>query len=49
MSSGLIVLLEILLVLGVAVGFGVRELLALRRFDRDRAARAKAEAEREQP
>jgi len=33
-SSGWLVALEILLVLGVVLGFGVRELLSLRRYRR---------------
>lgn len=45
MSSGVIIFLEISLVLGFALVFGVREIINLRRFDRDRAARNKAEAE----
>jgi hypothetical protein len=45
-SSGVIIFLEILLVLGLALVFGVRELRNLRRFDRERAARNKADAER---
>lgn len=45
MSSGLIVFFEISLVLGLALVFGVREIVNLRRYDRERAARNKAEAE----
>jgi hypothetical protein len=40
-SSGVIIFLEITLVLGLALVFGVREIRNLRRFDRERAARAK--------
>ncbi len=46
MSSGVIIFLEISLVLGLALVFGVREVLNMRRYDRERAARSKAEAER---
>ena len=46
MSSGVIIFLEISLVLGFALVFGVRELRNLRRYDRERAARNKEEAER---
>ncbi len=46
MSSGFIILFEVALVLGLALVFGVRELRNLRKFDRERAARAKVEAER---
>ncbi|MDP3896702.1 MAG: hypothetical protein Q8Q62_08500 [Mesorhizobium sp.] len=46
MSSGIIILLELTLVLGFALIFGVREIVNLRRFDRERAARNKAQAER---
>ncbi|MEQ1941848.1 hypothetical protein ABMA32_05425 [Mesorhizobium sp. VNQ89] len=45
MSSGVIILLEISLVLGLALVFGVREIINLRRFDRERAARNRAEDE----
>ncbi len=45
MSSGIIVLLEVTLVLGVALVFGVRELRNLRRYDRERAEKARAAAE----
>jgi hypothetical protein len=34
MSSGVIILLELTLVLGLALVFGVRELRNLRRYDR---------------
>ncbi len=44
MNSGWIIFLEISLVLGLAFFFGVRELVNLRRYDRERAARAKAAA-----
>jgi len=43
MSSGVIVFLELTLVLGLALVFGVREILSLRRYDRERAAKAAAE------
>ncbi len=43
MSSGVIVFLELALVLGVALVFGVRELRNMRRYDRERAARRAAE------
>lgn len=45
MSSGAIFFFEISLVLGLALVFGVREIVNLRRFDRERAARNKAEEE----
>lgn len=45
MSSGVIIFLEISLVLGLCLVFGIRELRNLRRYDRERAARNKAEAE----
>ncbi len=45
MSSGLIIFFEISLVLGFALFFGVREIFNLRRYDRERAARNKAQAE----
>lgn len=45
MSSGVIIFLEISLVLGLCLVFGVRELRNLRRYDRERAARNKAEAD----
>lgn len=44
MSSGVIIFLELALVLGVALVFGVRELRNMRRYDRERAERARAEA-----
>jgi hypothetical protein len=44
-SSGVIIFLEISLVLGLCLVFGVRELRNLRRYDRERAERNKAEAE----
>lgn len=44
MSSGVIIFLEISLVLGLALVFGVRELRNLRRYDRERAEKNKAEA-----
>jgi hypothetical protein len=48
MSSGVIIFFEISLVLGLALVFGVRELRNLRKYDRERAARNKAEAEHPQ-
>jgi hypothetical protein len=39
-SSGVIIFLEISLVLGLALVFGIRELRNLRRYDRERAERA---------
>jgi len=45
-SSGVIIFLEIALVLGLALVFGVREIRNLRRFDRERAARGKNGPER---
>lgn len=45
MSSGLIIFLELSLVLGLALFFGIRELRNLRRYDRERAGKAKREAE----
>lgn len=45
MSSGVIIFLEISLVLGLCLVFGIRELRNLRRYDRERAARNKAEVE----
>lgn len=41
MSSGYIILFELVLVLGVALVFGVRELRNLRRYDRERAERTR--------
>lgn len=38
MSSGLIILLELTLVLGLALFFGIREIVSLRRYNRERAA-----------
>lgn len=46
MSSGIIILMELTLVFGFALVFGVREIVNLRRFDRERAARNKAQAAR---
>lgn len=43
MSSGVIVFLEIAVVLGLALVFGVRELRNLRRYDRERDERARLE------
>lgn len=45
MSSGVIVFLELALVLGFALVFGIRELRNLRRFDRERAEKARRAAE----
>lgn len=45
MSSGLIIFLELLLVLGLALFFGIRELRNLRRYDRERAEKARREAD----
>lgn len=44
MSSGLIILLELGLILGLALFFGIRELRNLRRYDRERAEKARREA-----
>ncbi|MCG6113928.1 MAG: hypothetical protein MEQ84_01910 [Mesorhizobium sp.] len=44
MSSGLIILLELGLILGVALFFGIRELRNLRRYDRERAEKARRDA-----
>jgi uncharacterized membrane protein YcjF (UPF0283 family) len=44
MTSGWIIFLEILLVLGLAIGWGVREIRGLDRLKREREAREKAEA-----
>ena len=46
MSSGIIIFLEISLVLGLALVFGVREIVNLRKYDRERDAKNKAEADR---
>jgi len=46
-SSGVIVFLELSLVLGLALVFGVREFRNLRRYDREREARNRQEAERD--
>ncbi len=43
MTSGWIIFFEITLVLGLALVFGVREIANLRRFNRERAAKAAAE------
>lgn len=43
MSSGLIVFLELALVLGFALIFGLRELRNMRRYDRERAERTPRE------
>lgn len=45
MSSGVIIFLEISLVLGLCLVFGVRELRNLRRYDRERAERNRAETD----
>lgn len=45
MSSGVIIFLEISLVLGLCLVFGIRELANLRRYDRERAERNKADAD----
>lgn len=47
MSSGVIIFLEISLVLGVAIIFGLREVANMRRYDRERAARNEADEERQ--
>lgn len=47
MSSGYIILFELVLVLGLALVFGVRELRNLRRYDRERAERARLANEEE--
>ena len=44
MTSGWIIFLEILLVLGLAIGWGVHEIRGLDRLKREREAREKAEA-----
>ena len=51
MSSGYIILFELVLVLGLALVFGVRELRNLRRYDRERAERTRLanEAEGDRP
>lgn len=49
MSSGVIIFLEITLVLGFALVFGVREIINLRRFDRERAAKNADEKDRPSP
>lgn len=43
MTSGWIIFFEISIVLGFALMFGVREIVNLRRFDRERAAKAERE------
>ncbi len=43
MTSGWIIFLEILLVLGLAIGWGVHEIRGLNRLKREREAREKAE------
>lgn len=48
MSSGVIIFLEISLVLGFALVFGIREIINLRKFDRERAARNKAAEDRKE-
>ncbi len=42
MTSGWIIFCEISLVLGFALVFGIREIVNLRRFDRERAAKKAA-------
>jgi hypothetical protein len=42
MTSGWIIFLEILLVLGLAIGWGVHEIRGLNRLKRERKAREKA-------
>jgi len=44
MSSGVIILLELGLILGLALFFGIREFRNLRRYDRERAEKARREA-----
>lgn len=39
MSSGVIIFLELTLVLGFALLFGLREIRNMRRYDRERAAK----------
>ena len=46
MTSGVIVFLELALVLGLALVFGVREFRNLRRYDRERAEKNRQEVER---
>jgi hypothetical protein len=48
-NSGIYVLVEAVVVFGLALVFGIRELRNLRRFDREREARNNAEAERNHP
>lgn len=43
MTSGWIIFFEIALVLGLALVFGVREIVNLRKFNRERAARNAAD------
>lgn len=45
MSSGVIIFFEIAVVLGFTLLFGVREIVNLRRYDRDRLKKEKTEAE----
>ncbi|MFN3549162.1 MAG: hypothetical protein ACK4U0_16875 [Mesorhizobium sp.] len=47
MSSGYIILFELVLVLGLALVFGVRELRNLRRYERERIERARLASEAE--
>lgn len=49
MSSGVIIFLEISLVLGLALFFGVREIRNMRRYDRERAERNRTEAAKAKP
>jgi hypothetical protein len=44
-SSGVIIFLELSLVLGFALFFGLREIRNMRRYDRERAARNRIAAE----
>lgn len=44
MRSGWIIFFEISLVLGAALFFGIREIVNLRRFDRERAAKSAEDA-----
>lgn len=44
-NSGIFVALEAAFVIALALVFGIKEFRNLRRFDRERAARNKAEAE----
>jgi hypothetical protein len=46
LSSGTLIFLELALVAGLVIGFGVRELLSLRRY-RERARAAEAAREKD--